>query len=37
MSGFVSAAKDTGSVGGSVYEWPGTDPAAWPVLRALRA
>jgi hypothetical protein len=37
MSGFVNAAKDTGSVGGGVYEWPGTDPAAWPVLRALRA
>ncbi len=37
MSGFVNAAKDTASVGGSIYEWPGTDAAAWPVLRALRA
>jgi hypothetical protein len=37
LNGFVVAAKATGSVGGSLYEWPGTDPSAWSVLRALRS
>jgi hypothetical protein len=37
IAGFVKAVRDTGSVGGSVYEWSGTDPAAWATLRALRA
>lgn len=37
MEGFVKAINDTHSQGGSIYEWPGTDPAAWAVLRALRS
>jgi hypothetical protein len=37
MGGFVDAVRDTGSVGGSVYEWSGTDPTAWATLRTLRA
>jgi hypothetical protein len=37
LNGFVVAARATGSVGGSFYEWPGTDSSAWSVLRALRA
>ncbi len=37
MDAFVHAVNETGSTGGSIYEWPGTDPAAWTVLRALRA
>jgi len=37
LSGFVRAVKDTHSQGGSIYEWPGTDPAAWSTLRALHS
>jgi hypothetical protein len=36
LSGFVDAAKQTGSVGGSLYEWPGTSLADWTLLRPLR-
>ena len=37
MSCFVDAVRETGSIGGSVYEWSGTDPTAWATLRSLRA
>ncbi|MDQ6614362.1 MAG: hypothetical protein M3083_06370 [Actinomycetota bacterium] len=37
MTGFVHAVRDTGSVGGSIYEWPGSAPTSWSVLKALRA
>jgi hypothetical protein len=37
LTGFVDAAKATGCLGGSVYEWPATDTAGWAALRALRA
>ncbi len=37
LSGFVGAVRDSDSVGGSVYEWTGTDPTAWATLRSLRA
>jgi hypothetical protein len=37
VSGFVIAAQQTKSVGGSLYEWPGTDPSDWQALRPLRS
>lgn len=37
LSGFVDAAKQTRSAGGSLYEWPGTSLADWTLLRPLRA
>lgn len=35
LTGFVRAAHDSRATGGSIYEWPGTVPAAWGILRAL--
>jgi hypothetical protein len=37
VQGFVAAVRATGSVGGSIYEWSGTDPSTWATLGAVRA
>jgi len=37
LTGFVDAAKASGCLGGSVYEWPASNAAGWAALRALRA
>lgn len=33
--GFVRAARETGSIGASVYDFRTTAPAAWPILQRL--
>jgi hypothetical protein len=37
LAGFVQAAREGHSSGGSLYEWPGTAPEAWGILRPLRS
>ena len=34
---FVTAIHANGAIGGSVYEWVGTDAVLWPKLRSLRS
>ncbi len=34
---FLRASVDNGAIGGSVYDWRTTKPAAWPTLRKFRS
>lgn len=36
LAGFLRAVNDSGSAGGSLYEWPGTSAGAWAILQPLR-
>lgn len=36
LTGFVTAAEETGAAGGSLYEWPGSTAEQWTLLQPLR-
>jgi hypothetical protein len=37
VEGFLRAAVENGSIGGSIYDWRTTRAEAWPSLRKFRA